>query len=63
MLRVKLTLAKLLTPSNVTTVCFFLRKTLKDHYAKLDEKHVADNKQFWGIVKSDKVRSFGKITL
>ena len=28
-----------------------LRKTKKDHYANLDEKDVADNKQFWRIIK------------
>ena len=43
-----------------------LRKTKKDHYANLDEKDVADNKQFWRIIKlllSDKVKSSDKITL
>ena len=43
-----------------------LRKTKKDHYANLNEKDVADNKQFWRIVKpvlSDKVKSSEKITL
>ena len=36
-----------------------LRKTKKDHYANLNEKDVADNKQLWRTVKpllSDKVR-------
>ena len=28
-----------------------LRKTKKDHHANLDEKDVADNKQFWKTVK------------
>ena len=44
----------------------YLRKTKKDHYANLNEKDVADNKQFWRIVKpvlSDKVKSSEKITL
>ena len=43
-----------------------LRKTKKDHYANLDEKDVADNKQFWKTVKpllSNKVKSSEKITL
>ena len=43
-----------------------LRKTKKDHYANLNEKDVADNKQFWRTVKallSDKVNSSEKITL
>ena len=43
-----------------------LRKTKKDHYANLDEKDVADNKQFWRIIKpllSDKVKSSDKITV
>ena len=42
-----------------------LRKTKKDHYANLNEKDVADNKQFWRTVKpllSDKVKSSEKIT-
>ena len=43
-----------------------LWKTKKDHYANLNEKDVADNKQFWRTVKpllSDKVKSSEKITL
>ena len=43
-----------------------MRKTKKDHYANLDKKDVADNKQFWRIIKpllSDKVKSSGKIPL
>ena len=43
-----------------------LQKTIKDHYANLDEKDVADNKQFWKTVKpllSNKVKSSEKITL
>ena len=43
-----------------------MRKTKKDHYANLDKKDVADNKQFWRIIKSllsDKVKSSDKITL
>ena len=43
-----------------------LRKTKKDHYTNLDEKDVADNKQFWRTIKpllSDKVKSSDKITL
>ena len=43
-----------------------LRKTKKDHHANLDEKDVADNKQFWKTVKpllSNKVKSSEKITL
>ena len=43
-----------------------LGKTKKDHYANLDEKDVADNKQFWKTVKpllSNKVKSAEKITL
>ena len=43
-----------------------LRKTKKDHYANLNEKDVADNKQFWRTVKallSDKLKSSEKITL
>ena len=36
-----------------------LRKTKKDHYVNLNEKDVADNKQFWRTVKpllSDKLK-------
>ena len=43
-----------------------LRKVKRDHYANLDEKDVADNKQFWRTVKpllSDKMKSSEKITL
>ena len=43
-----------------------LRKTEKDYCASLNEKNVADNKQFWITVKpllSDKVKSSEKITL
>ena len=43
-----------------------LGKTKKDHYANLDEKDVADNKQFWKTVKpllSNKVKFSEKITL
>ena len=43
-----------------------MRKTKKDHYANLDEKDVADNKQFWKTVKpllSNKEKSSEKITL
>ena len=43
-----------------------MRKTKKDHYANLDKKDVADNKQFWRIIKpllSDKVKSYDKIPL
>ena len=43
-----------------------LRKTKKDHYANLNEKDVADNKQFWMTVKpllSDKIKPSDKITL
>ena len=43
-----------------------MRKTKKDHYANLNEKDVADNKQFWRTVKpllSDKIKSSDKITL
>ena len=42
-----------------------LVETKKDHYANLNEKDVADNKQFWRPVKpllSDKVKSSEKIT-
>ena len=45
--------------------CNYLRKA-KDHYVNLDEKYVADNKQFWRTVKpllSDKVKLSVKITL
>ena len=40
-----------------------LRKNKKDYYANLNEKDVADNKQFWRTVKplpSDKVKSSEK---
>ena len=54
-----------------------LWKTKKDHYANLNEKDVADNKQFWRAVKplfkqfwravkpllSDKIKSSEKIAL
>ena len=43
-----------------------LRKTKKNHYANLNQKHIADNKQFWRTVKpllSDKPKSNEKITL
>ena len=43
-----------------------LQKTKKDHYANLNEKDVADNKQFRKAVKpllSDKVKSPEKITV
>ena len=43
-----------------------LWKTKKDHYANLNEKDVADNKQFWRAVKpllSDKIKSYEKIAL
>ena len=43
-----------------------LWKTKKDNYANLTEQDVADNKQFWRIVKSllsDKVKSSEKIAL
>ena len=43
-----------------------LRKTKKRHYANLDEKDVADNKQFWKTFKpllSNKVKSSERITL
>ena len=43
-----------------------LRKTKKYNYANLDEKDIADNKQFWKTVKpllSNKVKSSEKITL
>ena len=42
-----------------------LRKTKKGHYANLDEKDVADNKQFWKTFKpllSNKVKSSERIT-
>ena len=41
-------------------------KTKKDHYANLNEKDVADNKQFWRTVKpllADKIKPSDKITL
>ena len=46
----------------------FINKSLteKDYCASLNEKNVADNKQFWITVKplrSDKVKSSEKITL
>ena len=43
-----------------------LRKTKKNHYANLNQKDIADNKQFWRTVKpllSDKSKSNEKITL
>ena len=43
-----------------------LWKTKNDHYANLNEKDVADNKQFWRAVKpllSDKIKSSEKIAL
>ena len=43
-----------------------LRKTKKKHYANLNHKDIADNKQFWRTVKlliSDKSKSNEKITL
>ena len=43
-----------------------LRKAKSDHYANLDEKDVADNKQFWKTVKpllSNKVKSSEEIPL
>ena len=43
-----------------------LPETKKDHNTNLNEKDVADNKQFWRTVKpflSDKVKSSEKITL
>ena len=43
-----------------------LRKNKKQYYANLNEKGVADNKQFWKTVKlllSDKIKSNEKITL
>ena len=45
---------------------FLLRKTKKGHYANLNEKDIADNRNFWQTVKqlfSDKVKSKEKITL
>ena len=42
-----------------------LGKTKKDHYASLNKKDVADNKQFWRAVElllSGKVKSSEKIT-
>ena len=41
-------------------------KTKKDHYANLNEKDIADNKQFWRTVKpllADKIKPSDKITL
>ena len=43
-----------------------LWKTKEDHYANLNDKDVADNKQFWRTVKpllSDKIKQSDKITL
>ena len=43
-----------------------LRKTKKKHYANLNHKDIADNKQFWKTIKpllSDKSKSNEKITL
>ena len=43
-----------------------MRKTKKDHYANLNEKDVADNKQFWRTVKpllADQIKPSNKITL
>ena len=43
-----------------------LRKTKKDYYANLNEKNIADNKNFWQTVKplfSGKVKSKEKIIL
>ena len=43
-----------------------LRKTKKNHYVNLNQKDIADNKQFWRTVKpllSDKSKSNEKITL
>ena len=43
-----------------------MRKTKKNHYANLNQKDIADNKQFWRTVKpllSDKSKSNEKITL
>ena len=43
-----------------------MRKTKKNHYANLNLKDIADNKQFWRTVKpllSDKSKSNEKITL
>ena len=43
-----------------------MRKTKKDHYVNLNEKDIADNKQFLRIVKpllSDKIKPSDKIAL
>ena len=43
-----------------------LRKTKKKHYANLNQKDIADNKQFWRTVElllSDKSQSNEKLTL
>ena len=43
-----------------------MRKTKKNHHANLNQKDIADNKQFWRTVKpllSDKSKSNEKISL
>ena len=47
-------------------MCFFTTKNYKKHYANLNHKDIADNKQFWRTVKpllSNKSKSNEKITV